>query len=50
MILSTRKTNIYLCKTPADMRLGYDGLALLVKKAFQLNPYAGQFFAFVNKR
>lgn len=50
MILSSRKTNIYLCKNPTDMRLGYDGLALLIKKAFRLNPYGGQFFAFVNKR
>lgn len=50
MILSTRKTKVYLCKTPTDMRLGYDGLSVLVKKAFHQSPYGGQYFAFVNKR
>lgn len=50
MILSTRKTKVYLCKTPTDMRLGYDGLSALVKKAFHQSPYGGQYFAFVNRR
>jgi transposase len=50
MILSSRKTKVYLCKTPTDMRLGYDGLSLLVKKVFGCDPYGGQFFAFVNRR
>jgi transposase len=50
MILSTRKTNVYLCKNPTDMRLGYDGLSALVKKVFRRSPYNGQYFAFVNRR
>ncbi len=50
MILSTRKTGVYLCKNPTDMRLGYDGLNALVKKTFRKDPYGGQFFAFVNRR
>jgi transposase len=50
MILSTRKTNVYLCKHPTDMRLGYDGLSALVKKAFSKSPYGGQYYAFVNRR
>lgn len=50
MILSTRKTSVYLCKAPADMRLGYDGLSSLVKKVFRKDPYEGQYFAFVNRR
>jgi transposase len=32
------------------MRLGFDGLSLLVRKIYRLNPYGGQFFAFVNRR
>ena len=50
MILSTRKTKVFLHKAPTDMRLGYDGLSALVKKAFRSNPYSGQYFAFVNRR
>ena len=50
MILNTRRTQILMCKTPTDMRLGYDGLQKLAKKTFGKNPYQGQFFAFVNRR
>lgn len=50
MILSTRRTSIFLCKEPTDMRFGYDGLRRLAKKAFGQNPYRGQYFAFVNRR
>jgi len=50
MILSTRKTNVFLCKNPTDMRLSYSGLSTLVKKAFGRSPYNGQYYAFVNRR
>lgn len=50
MILSTRKTAFYLCKSPTDMRLGFDGLSELVKKTLRKNPYSGQYFAFINRR
>jgi len=50
MILSTRRTQILMCKEPSDMRLGYDGLLRLAKKAFKQSPYEGQFFVFVNRR
>ncbi len=50
MILSTRKTNVFLCKNPTDMRLSYSGLSDLVKKAFSRSPYNGQYYAFVNRR
>lgn len=50
MIFSTRRTQIWMCKSPTDMRLGYDGLHRLAKKAFGQNPYLGQYFAFVNRR
>lgn len=50
MILNTRKTSVFLCKRPTDMRLGYDGLSALVKKAFGKSPYGGQYYAFVNRR
>jgi transposase len=50
MILSSRRTQVYLCKDPTDMRLGYNGLSALIKKAFRKDPYGGQYFAFVNRR
>lgn len=50
MILSTRKTHVFLCKKPTDMRLGYDGLSALVKRSLGKSPYGGQYFAFVNRR
>jgi transposase len=50
VILNTRRTKILMCKTPTDMRLGYDGLHKLAKKVFGQNPYHGQSFVFVNRR
>jgi transposase len=49
MIFNTRQTRILMCKHPTDMRLGYDGLRRLAKKAFGQNPYRGQYFVFVNR-
>lgn len=50
MIVSTRQTQILLCKTPTDMRLGYDGLQKLARRSFGSNPNRGQYFVFVNRR
>lgn len=50
MIFSTRRTQIWMCKNPTDMRLGYDGLHRLAKKAFGQNPFGGQYFVFVNRK
>jgi transposase len=50
MILSTRRTQILMCKEPTDMRLGFNGLQRQAKKLFRTNPYQGQFFVFVNRR
>ena len=50
MILSTRRTQILMCKDPTDMRLGYDGLVRQAKRSFRQNPYHGQYFVFVNRR
>jgi transposase len=50
MILSTRRTQILMCKQPTDMRLGFNGLQKQSKKLFKTNPYQGQFFVFVSRR
>ncbi len=50
MILSTRKTGVYLSKKPTDMRLGFNGISALIRKEFGKKPHCGQYFAFVNRR
>lgn len=50
MIFSTRRSQFLMCKTPTDMRLGYNGLQKLAKRALGQNPNLGQFFIFVNRR
>jgi transposase len=50
MIFNTRRGQVLMCKSPTDMRLGYDGLSKLAKKVFAKNPHRGQSFAFVNRR
>ena len=50
MIISTRRTQIMMCKDPTDMRLGFDGLQKLAKAKFCQNPNKGQYFVFVNRR
>jgi transposase len=50
MIVSTRRSQILICKEPTDMRLGFDGLNKRAKRAFGQNPYNGQYFVFVNRR
>jgi transposase len=50
MIFSTRRTQILMCKSPTDMRLGYDGLQRLAKRALSKHPHQGQYFVFVNRR
>jgi transposase len=50
MIFNSRRSQVLMCKEPTDMRLGYDGLSKLAKKAFGQHPYRGQSFLFVNRR
>jgi len=50
MIFSTRQMQVWMCKEPTDMRLGYNGLCKIAQKVFCKNPYRGQFFVFVNRR
>lgn len=50
MMIDTRRTQIWICKNPTDMRLGYDGLHKIAKKAFGQNPLSGGYFVFVNRR
>ena len=41
---------IYLACGATDMRKGFDGLAALVQKVLELDPYSGALFLFRGKR
>ena len=49
MISLAPGTKVYLATKPISMRLGFDGLAALVRPLFAVDPYAGQVFLFRNK-
>jgi transposase len=40
---------IYLCTTPADMRKGFDSLAMLVRDALGRDPLSRDLFLFVGR-
>jgi len=42
--------SIYIACGATDMRMSMDGLAHLVKKDFQMNPFENYLFLFVNRR
>ena len=46
MISLAPGTRIYLASQPVSMRLGFDGLAALVRPLFSVEPYAGHVFLF----
>ena len=41
---------IFLATEPADMRKGFDGLAVLVQQHLGQDPFSGQLFAFRGRR
>ncbi|MEZ5402425.1 MAG: IS66 family insertion sequence element accessory protein TnpB [Bryobacteraceae bacterium] len=41
---------VYLCLTPCDMRKNFDSLHALVRDHLRLDVFAGNLFAFANKR
>lgn len=50
MIALNRRTKIYLCKEPTDMRSSYDSLFARVKAVLNKDPFSGHLFLFVNLR
>ena len=51
MILSLpSRVKVYLAKEVTDMRKSFDGLCALVEHRFRRDPYAGELFAFINRR
>lgn len=50
MIALNRRTKIFVCKEPTDMRASYDSLFAKVKSVLKNDPFSGHLFLFVNSR
>jgi len=50
MIGSTRRVGVFAYAAPADMRKGYDGLSLLVRRDLERDPLSGEMYLFTNRR
>ena len=50
MIGSTRQVRVFAYAAPADMRRGYDGLSLLVRRDLERDPLSGEMYLFTNRR
>lgn len=48
MIALNRRTKIFVCKEPTDMRSSYDSLFARVKTVLQKDPFSGHLFLFIN--
>jgi transposase len=44
------KVRIFLCRSPIDMRKGFDGLHGVVLEVLRQDPLSGDLFVFLNKR
>lgn len=49
MIALNRRTKIFVCKDPTDMRASYDSLFGRVKTVLQKDPFSGHLFLFINR-
>jgi transposase len=50
MIALNRRTKIFVCKDPTDMRSSYDSLFARVKTVLQKDPFSGHLFLFINAK
>ena len=50
MITFNRRTKIFVCKEPTDMRASYDTLFNRSKEVLKKDPFSGHIFLFINKR
>jgi transposase len=49
MIALNRRTKIFVCKEPTDMRASYDSLFSRAKTVLSKDPFSGHLFLFVNR-
>ena len=45
-----RRTKIFVCKEPTDMRAGYDSLFSRAKSVLGQDSFSGHLFVFINKK
>lgn len=50
MIGLNRRTRVFLCREPLDMRMSFDGLYFKVKDLLKEDPFSGHLFVFMNKK
>ena len=50
MIAFNRRTKVYVCKEPTDMRASYDTLFAKAKGVLKQDPFSGHLFVFINSR
>lgn len=50
MISFNRRTKVYVCKEPVDMRASYDTLFAKAKGVLNQDPLSGHLFVFINSR
>lgn len=49
MINFNRRTKVFLCKDPTDMRASYDSLFSRARDILNQDPFSGHLFVFLNK-
>jgi len=49
MISFNRRTKIFVCKEPTDMRASYDTLFSKAKGVLNQDPFSGHLFLFINR-
>lgn len=49
MITFNRRTKVYVCKEPTDMRASYDTLFSKAKSVLSQDPFSGHLFLFINR-
>lgn len=50
MIAFNRRTKVFVCKEPTDMRASYDTLFAKAKGVLNQDPFSGHLFVFINSR
>lgn len=50
MIAFNRRTKVFVCKEPTDMRASYDTLFAKAKGVLNQDPLSGHLFVFINTR
>ena len=50
MISFNRRTKVFVCKEPTDMRSSYDTLFAKAKGVLAQDPFSGHLFVFINSR